>query len=53
MAMQDLLKADDIKKALDTFKGFYLAYLNKKSALAEIMLRSVQISVYDYEKIQI
>lgn len=23
MAMQDLLKADDIKKAMDTFKGVY------------------------------
>lgn len=40
MAMQDLLKADDIKKALDTFKGLYLAYVNKQSVLAK--------TVYDY-----
>lgn len=43
MAMQDLLKADDIKKALDTFKGFYIAYLYKRSVLTEIMLRLIRV----------
>lgn len=49
MAMQDLLKADDIKKAMDTFKGIHLGCVFEQTrnyALAEKLLPLKQVNHY-------